>query len=263
MESGGHDLGGGAAAHLLVVQARDKAQDDSFRALFDRSGLYTELMQSIRECRSFIGKATEVELRKKLRALEQQLQSIQASDFFPARAGARTADALASLRREVALHLSPGEPSTGDADIQRQSIADYQGRIWATRKRPWVDRLATAWLVQRFVDRTARFIWLADARKCPKTALGFDFDGARFTHAGDRVTFEVVACTFDLEADAALRRLGEMVHCIDIGGIPVDEAAGVEMMVRGLQAQHANDDALLVASCALFDTLYAALRLVK
>jgi len=61
----------------------------------------------------------------------------------------------------------------------------------------------------------------------------------------------------------ALKRLGQLVHYIDIGGIPVDEAAGVEMLVRGLQAQHDSDDALLAASCAFFDTLYAALRLVK
>jgi len=77
------------------------------------------------------------------------------------------------------------------------------------------------------------------------------------------VTFEVVAHTFGLDEDAALERLGRLVHCIDIGGIAVDEAAGVEMMVRGLQAEHDSDDALLAASCAFFDTLYAALRLAK
>jgi len=115
--------------------------------------------------------------------------------------------------------------------------------------------------VQRFVDKAPKFVWLADPRKCPKTALGFDFDGARFTHLGDKVTFEVVAHTFGLDEDPAIRRLGQLVHDIDIGGIPVDESAGVEMMVRGLQAQHDDDDALLAASCALFDSLYAAMRL--
>ena len=67
--------------------------------------------------------------------------------------------------------------------------------------------------------------------------------------------------TFGLEDDAALKRLGELVHYIDIGGIPVDEAAGVETIVRGLQARHADDDALLEASCACFDALYSAMRL--
>lgn len=251
----------GAEAHMLVVQPRDEAQEQSFRALFDRSDLYAELVQSIKEARGTIRKATEVELHKGLRTLEQQLQSIQASDFFPGKASEKAAGALATLRREVEQHLSPGEPTPANVDIQRQSVEDYQGQTWATRKRPWVDRLATAWLVQRFVDKTPKFVWLADPKKCPKSALGFDFDGARFTHVGDKVTFEVVAHTFSLDEEPALKRLGQLVHYVDIGGIPVDEAAGVEMLVRGLQAQHDNDDALLAASCAFFDTLYAALRL--
>jgi hypothetical protein len=138
--------------------------------------------------------------------------------------------------------------------------ADYQGRTWATRKRPWVDRLATAWLVQRFVDKAPKFIWLEDPKKCPAKALGYDFDGARFTHVGDKVTFEVVAATFSLEGDPGIRSIGQLVHYIDIGGIPVDEAPGFELLVRGLQAQHKSDDALLEAALPLFDTLYAAMQ---
>lgn len=253
----------GADAHLLVVKARDQTQEKAFQALFDRSDLYAELLQSIKQARGTIRKATEVEMRKSLRTLEQQLQGIQAGDFFPGRGGEKAAGALATLRREVERHLSPDEPASTVLEIQRQSVDDYQARTWATRKRPWVDRLATAWLVQRFVDKAPKFVWLGDPKKCPKSALGFDFDGARFTHVGDKVTFEVVAYTFSLDADPVLQRLGQLVHYIDIGGIPVDEAAGVQMMVRGLQAQHDNDDGLLAASCAFFDTLYAALRLAK
>ena len=253
----------GADAHMLAVNARDDGQERSFRALFDRSDIYEELLRSVKEARATIRKATEAELHKSLRTLEQQFLAIQAGDFFPGKANEKAAGALATLRREMELHLSPGEPASAEADIPRQSVEDYQGRTWATRKRPWVDRLATAWLVQRFVDKAPRFIWLADPKKCPKSAVGFDFDGARFTHVGDKVTFEVVARTFGLDEDAALKQLGQLVHCIDIGGIPVDEAAGVEMLVRGLQAQHDNDDGLLAASCTFFDTLYAALRLAK
>lgn len=253
----------GADAHLLVVKARDENQEKSFQALFDRSDLYSELLQSVKEARGTLRKATEAELHKGLRALEQQLHAIQASDFFPGKSGEKAAGALSALRREIELRLSPGEPAIAGAQIQRQRVADYQGRTWATRNRPWVDRLATAWLVQRFVDKAPKFVWLADTGKCPKSALGFDFDGARFTHVGDKVTFEVVAHTFSLDEDPALKRLGQLVHCIDVGGIPVDEAAGIEMMVRGLQARHDDDDALLSASCAFFDALYAALRLAR
>jgi len=250
----------GADAHMLVVQARDDAQEKVFRGLFDRSDLYAELLQAIKEARSGIRKSTEAQLHRTLHSLEQQLQAIEASDFFPGRDRQKAADALAALRREVELHLSPDEPAPSRAAIEPRAIADYQGRTWATRKRPWVDRLATAWLVQRFIDRKPSFVWLGDPRKCPKHALGYDFDGATFTHVGDKVTFEVVAESFGLLEDPTLRRLASLVHYIDIGGIPVDEAPGFELLVRGLQALHAHDDALLAAAVPLFDSAYVALQ---
>jgi hypothetical protein len=250
----------GAEAHLLEVRARDDAQEKAFRALFDRSESYAELMQAVKDARKGMAQATEAELHKTLRSLEQQLQQVRAGDFFPGKDGARAADAVATLRREVELQLSPDEPSATTALVPSLHIADYQGRTWATRKRPWVDRLATAWLVQRFIDRSPTFLWLSEPRKCPKSALGYDFDGASFTHVGERVTFEVVARSFALDQDPAVARLGRLVHCIDVGGLFLEEAPGVEMLVRGLQAQHADDDELLQAAIGLFDTLYAAMK---
>lgn len=250
----------GADAHMLLVTPRDAAQAQAFRALFDRSELYAELLQSLKELRGSLRKTKEPDLRRSLRALEQQLQSIHASDFFPGPAHEKAVAALAALRREVELQFSPGEPAAAAAAIRREAAEDFQGRTWATRKRPWVDRLATAWLVQRFVDAAPTFIWLADPTKCPRKALGYDFDGARFTHVGDKVSFEVVAATFALDEQPGIRGMGELVHYIDVGGIPVDAAAGVELLVRGLQAQHRSDDALLAAALPLFDTLHAALQ---
>jgi hypothetical protein len=250
----------GAEAHMLVVTARDETQERAFRGLFDRSDLHAELMQSIKEARASIRKSSEAELHKLLRSLEQHLRAIQANDFFPGKGSQKTSDALAALRREIELHLSPDEPAATQSAIEPRTVADYQGRTWATRKRPWVDRLGSAWLVQRFIDRSPRFTWLADPKRCPKNALGYDFDGATFTHVGDKVTFEVVAESFGLMEDPAIQRMARLVHCIDVGGIPVDEAPGLEMLVRGLQAQHADDDALLGASLPLFDSIYAAMQ---
>jgi hypothetical protein len=250
----------GADAHLLEVDARDAAQEGAFRSLFDRSDLYAELLQAVKEARKAIRRSSEAELHKTLRTLEQQLHQLQASDFFPGRDHAAAADAVASLRRDIELHLSPDEPAPQRAAIEPRHIADFQGRTWATRKRPWVDRLATAWLVQRFIDKRPTFLWLADAKKCPKSAIGYDFDGATFTHVGNLVTFEVVARTFGLDESPAIRRVGELVHYIDVGGAPTDEAPGLEMLVRGLQALHVDDDALLKAAISLFDALHAALQ---
>jgi hypothetical protein len=250
----------GAQAHLLVLTARDEAQEATFRALFDRSELYAGLLQSVKQARGSMRGATEAQLHKILRGLERQLHAVQTTDFFPGRDGKQAAAAVAALRRAVELQRSPGEPAASATPIEPRALADHQGRTWATRKRPWVDRLATAWLVQRFIDHSPTFVWLADPKKCPAHALGYDFDGATFTHVRDKVSFEVVAESFGLLGDAALRRLAALVRYIDVGGIPVDEAPGIETLVRGLQARHADDDELLAAALPLFDAYHAALQ---
>lgn len=248
----------GAEAHMLVVEARDEAQELAFRGLFDRAEHYAELLEAIKLAQGAIKTSAEAQLQKLVRGLEQQLSGIQAGDYFPGKGSKLAADAMAALRRAVELHLSPDEPGAVGMPIQSLKMADFQGRTWATRKRPWVDRLATAWLVQRFIDKRPTFTWLSDPRKCPKAALGYDFDGATFTHVGDMVTFEVVAHSFCLLHDLALQRLVALVRYIDVGGIPVDEAPGFEMLIRGLQAQHADDDALLAAALPAFDAYLAA-----
>ena len=252
---------GGAEAHMLSLQARDAAQEKTFRKLFDRSAQFAGFAQALKQARQAARTGSEAALRKLLRSLEQQLHAVRSVDYFPGKVGRGAADGLETLRIEFAKKLSPGEPGPGARAVARLAPDAFRGMTWATRKRPWIDRLATAWLVRRFVDADARFLWLDDPRKCPKRALGFDFDGARFSHVGDKVTFEVMVHTFGLADDIDLVRLGELVHFLDVGGIPVDQAAGVETVLRGLQARHADDDALLAAACEIFDALYAALRL--
>jgi hypothetical protein len=132
--------------------------------------------------------------------------------------------------------------------------------VWATRKAPWVDRLACAWLIKRHIDPAASFVWLERPAALPKHAVGFDFDGAPFTHVEHRVTFEVLLRSFDLEADGALRRLADVVHYLDVGGIPVADAAGVATALAGAKQQSRDDDQLLKRALVLFDWLYAAYR---
>jgi hypothetical protein len=250
----------GAQSHLLELTARDDAQQAGFCELFDRSDLHAAFAQSLKEARKTLKSASEADIRKNLRVLEQQLQSLLETDFFPGKGLQQSTEGLRALRLEAGRKLSPGEPEAAQGDVPRRNIADYQGRTWATRTRPWVDRLASAWLIARFIDKQPTFLWLTRAAKCPKSALGFDFDGATFTHVGERVTFEMLAASFALDQDPAIVRLGELVHCIDAGGIAVDEAAGLELLVRGLTVQHAKDDDLMHAANAIFDTLYSAMQ---
>ncbi|HYM47830.1 MAG TPA: chromate resistance protein ChrB domain-containing protein, partial [Burkholderiaceae bacterium] len=127
----------------------------------------------------------------------------------------------------------------------------------ATRRRPWVDRLACAWLIRRFIDRKARIVWLAKPKDCPAKAIGFDFDGATFSHVGARVTFEVMLASFGLE-QPALRRIGAIVHYLDAGGVQPPESSGIESVLAGLRDAIADDDQLVKAAGTVFDGLLAS-----
>ncbi|HVJ24890.1 MAG TPA: chromate resistance protein ChrB domain-containing protein, partial [Burkholderiales bacterium] len=117
-----------------------------------------------------------------------------------------------------------------------------------------------AWLIKRFIDREAKFIGLARPSDCPKKAVGFDYDGAEFTHVKNRVTFEVLAATFGLDQDPALAKIGAAVHFLDVGGIPVPDATGLETMLKGAKEKARGDDALLAEAMRTLDLLYSGHR---
>ena len=230
-------------AELFLLDGRDEAQRARLLALFDRGADYAALLAAIA--------AADPDDAKGLRSLRRELAALAAIDYFPGEAQRQALAALAVLEAAAG-----GEPAAITGEIRRLAGADFQGRTWATRKNLWVDRMASAWLIRRFIDREAKFLWLDNPAKCPKTALGFDFDGAAFTHVGGRVSFEVLAASFGLDADPVLVRIASIVHCLDVGGVPVAEAAGIEAVLAGLRAGAADDDKLLAEAGRIFDGLY-------
>ena len=153
--------------------------------------------------------------------------------------------------------LSPDEPSAAaERVIPRLQLTQYQGRTWATRRHLWVDRVASAWLIRRFIDKKARFLWLDSPGHCPADALGFDFDSAAFTHVGNRVSFEVLLASFGLDQDRGLQRLGAMVHALDVGEGFVAEASGFEAVLSGVRQRAKDDDELLSELSLVLDALY-------
>jgi hypothetical protein len=120
-----------------------------------------------------------------------------------------------------------------------------------------VDRVASAWLIQRFIDPKAQFLWLDSPADCPAGALGFDFNDATFTHVGDKVTFEVLAASFQLPTTPGMTKLCALVHALDAGGEAPPEAAGFEAIFTGARARIADDDAFLAEIGNILDSLYA------
>lgn len=243
---------GGSA---LVLRTEEPAGTE-FSRLFDRSPDYQLLQEDIGRSRGGLTPENASEVLKQARKLRKAYVAIVEVDFFPNETQQQTAAALAELEQACALRLTLDEPAAAEGKLDSLAITDYQGRLWATRRRPWVDRLASAWLIRRFIDPEARFLWLAQPGDCPAEALGFDFDGAPFTHIGHRVSFEVLAHRFGLEHEPALVRLGNLVHALDVGGAMPPEAAGVEAVLAGMRSAHPNDDGLIVETGRVFDGLY-------
>jgi len=133
--------------------------------------------------------------------------------------------------------------------------------MWVTREGVYVDRIASAWLIRRFIDPPARFKFVTPEGYRPQPGeLRFDMFEAEYTHEGEACTFEMLTTRFGL-TDPALRAIGEIVHDIDYKeptfGRP--ETAGVERLLSGIARQHAEDTARLTLGAALFDALYEAL----
>ncbi len=153
----------------------------------------------------------------------------------------------------------PGRDRSGSS---RAGSAAYRGRVWVTRRGVGIDRIASAWLIRRFIDRQARFKFAPATGYTPKRGeLRFDMYEAEFTHEGAACTFETLLARFGLR-DRGLRRMGEIVHDLDCKDdrFRRPEAAGIARLIDGIARLHAADRERLERGRVVFDTLYARLR---
>lgn len=246
----------GATAYVLALPKQEAELEGEWLGLFDRAEAYRECKAELDALLKRLREWSEAEARRQFRLWQRSLEAVFAIDYFPGEACERAQRLASEAEARLTRHYSPDEPLAAHRAIERLAHRDYQGRRWATRRRPWVDRIACAWLIKRFIDRRATFVWLTDIRRAPRDALTFDFDGATFTHVDDKVTFEVLLHAFTLEKDTALVRIGVMVHGLDVGGEPTAEATGFEAMLSGARARIDDDDKLLAEMAGVLDSLY-------
>jgi hypothetical protein len=247
----------GGQGHVVSFESNSAAQDDSLIALFDRTKEYAELLERLAKWKKQLARLTELQSRQELNGIARESALVGEIDFFAGEPREQMQRALSDAEQAFNEKFAPDEPHAAQKAIVVRDRKEYGGRTWATRKRLWIDRVASAWLIRKFIDPKGRFVWLDHSKDCPKRAVGFDFDGAEFTHVGSKVTFEVLVASFDLEGDSGLVRLGELVHHLDVGGIPVAEGPGLTTIMAGARSLQDNDDDLLKAMCPVIDALYA------
>jgi hypothetical protein len=251
----------GGEATIFEASVVEGVGDTEIKALFreqrdqDYAGLEHELAElSKRLGRGRLKSNTRAQAEAELSRLQRRLLEVQRIDFFEAARGRRVRSQVEALHARLAQAPAPlaSDPSTVDP---RQ----YKKRIWVTRAGIKVDRIASAWLIRRFIDPQARFrfVDLAHYKQAPKD-LRFDMADGEFTHVRDLCTFEVLCERFQLE-DAGLRAIAEIVHDLDVKdaryGRPDND--GVASVIQGIVLGRAEDDERLAAGSALFDALHA------
>jgi hypothetical protein len=189
--------------------------------------------------------------------VRKQLDEIIAIDFFGAD-GREPAEGLVS-GLEAGLHKEVDAVTTTGPDSNTSSDP-LNNRVWVTRQGVQVDRIASAWLIRRFIDDAARFKFVPGTGYAAQPGeLRFDMFEGEYTHRGERCTFEVLLAEAKLD-DPALAAIGEIIHDIDLkdGKYGREETAGVRSLIAGIAATHDDDTERLERGAVLLDTLYSS-----
>lgn len=251
--------GDGGEASVLEARFVQGLEDRDVEALFRaaRDADYRELcgeIEALRKKSKTKKKAREPkpEQLAEVDRLDRRLRDIIALDFFQAPERARATAALQSLR-ESRSDAKPGA---------RRKAPDVRGKIWVTRRGVHVDRIATAWLIRRFVEEGAVLKFVSPKGYVPSNGeLRFDMFEAEYGHEGGRCTFETVIDRFGLDVPG-LSAIAEIVHDLDIKDARYrrPETEGVAALINGICLSETDDEARIARGSAALDALLAEFR---
>lgn len=255
-------IDGGGDASICRAEFVDGLTDAEIEQLL-RDARARDYEEIVRKARDLLRKAPagraasderRVGIEAELTRLRARLDAVSRIDFFNARASSPAISLVQSIEDRLRPAASAIESQTpGTTSLSARN------RVWVTREGVFVDRIASAWLIKRFIDPQARFKFVAPNGYRPEAGeLRFDMFEAEYTHESDRCTFETLLRRFELD-DPALSEIAEIVHDIDCrdGKFERDDARGIERVLAGVAAANADDAVRLDRGAALFDDLYA------
>jgi hypothetical protein len=250
-------VAGGGDASVCEARFVEGLSDAAVEALFNaaREADYRALIREARSLEATLSrrkKGAPAPAAAALARIRRQLGEVVAIDFFGADGRGPLESRLAAI--DGALRPPATETGKGRSDAP----IDVRGRTWVTRSDVHVDRIASAWLIGRFIDPEARFRFEADPEYAPGPGeLRFDMFEAEFTHEGDECTFEVLLRRFGVK-DPALRPIAEIVHDVDLkdGKFARREATGIERLIAGIVLRHEDDESRLRDGGAALDSLH-------
>jgi hypothetical protein len=256
---------GGGEAMICEARLIDGLSDHEVRSLFNaaREENYDLLAKEARTLvdtfRQDLTPSAKAEAKTQLAKLKARADQVLAIDFF----GANGREALDGLLAGLEDALKEGDMVMAKPDdASPGALRDISGRVWVTRQGVYVDRIASAWMIRRFIDGKAAFKFVPAKGYVPEPEeLRFDMFDAEFTHVGDRCTFEVLMSVAGL-THPALQAIAEIVHDIDLKDSKFgrEQTAGIAQLISGICISHQDDFARIERGAALFDDLYAYFR---
>ncbi len=256
---------------VVRIEKIDTMKDAEIIALFSRQRLadYRTVSKALEDLEKRMisiqkgSKTTNIErLPEEFSRIRKDFEEIRKIDFFSSEEGQLLAERI--TKTEASLKTLPGHKRRKEnlqKEITVRNTRDYRGKVWVTRKRPFVDRMASAWLIRKFIDNDAIFDFIdeGDTASLRKDAIPFDIRGGVFTHAADLCTFEVLMRAFGLRGKP-LKKIAEIVHDLDMKDrkFKAAEAEGIEELLSGIRKTAGDDMVALEKGMTVFEMLYAA-----
>ena len=249
----------------LAKQIRDYGGDSTLVRAQEIEGLTKEKVVSLfnaardreyaalrKALQSFIARQRKSDAEFAAAQLERftrQFRELRQIDFFDSARG-----------HEVAMLLRRAEGPKRSAKLQTLDVKQYRGKTWLTRPRPEIDRVGSAWLISKFIDPKAKFVFAPTAQAIPE-AIPFDMLDAEFSHHGNCCTFETLTKRFAI-SDKAVAKIGEMIHDADLDDAKFQrvECVGIDRVLKGWAKQGLPDEEILRRGFECFDALYAFLQ---
>ena len=249
----------------LAKQIRDYGGDSTLVRAHEIEGLTKERVIAIfndarakdygdlrKSLQSFIARQKKTDAEEagsELERLMRRFREVRAVDFFDSPRG-----------HDVAMLLRRAEGPKRPRELEKFDVKQYQGKTWLTRPRPEIDRVGSAWLIARFIDRKPKFVFASTLDAIPG-AIPFDMLDAEFSHHGNYCAFETLTKRFAI-SDKSLVRIGEMIHDADLDDARFQrvEAVGIDRVLKGWAKEGLSDQEILRRGFECFDALYAFLR---
>lgn len=257
-------------AAVVSIEKIDTMKDAEIIAFFDqqRAGDYKTLQKSFADLGrrlSSIQKGAKPQnikgISDQFAKLQNEFEDIKRIDFFSSREGTALGEKIKRINADLKIVSGAETRHERPAALALKSPADYQNRVWITRGKPFIDRMASAWLIKKFIDSNAAFDFIdeKDIDAIDKGFVTFDIRRGEFTHSGDMCTFEVIMKSFSLK-DKTLKKMSEIIHDLDMKDDKFNavEAKGLEHILEGIRRTAKNDQDALEKGMAVFEMLYAS-----